>query len=233
MSTRHLPSLSLLIGKDEALMARNKFKSPTLDVQITPAAHDRAVQGASGGCLIADSIKEQYPHLSSVTVDMATIRVSDRAAGQRYTYLTPGPAQHLLLSFDQGWPQATDRIVLKRAVHVGQIRASSAQAKQSMTERLATFEARVAAGEDLSAAERRSMVRLQHVKDRPVTDRPATANREGVVNGGRTPKQGKTHPNLLRGRDRHFGAKLSDPGQAFKDAVDAAVAARMAYDTTA
>ena len=43
--------------------------------------------------------------------------------------------------------------------------------------------------------------------------------------------QGKPHPNLLRGRNRHFGAKLADPGQAFHDAVEAAVAERMGAQT--
>ena len=40
--------------------------------------------------------------------------------------------------------------------------------------------------------------------------------------------QGEAHPNLLRGRDRHFGAKLADPGEAFREAVEAAVADRLA-----
>ena len=44
-----------------------------------------------------------------------------------------------------------------------------------------------------------------------------------VVRGGEPLVQGKAHPNLLRGHDRHFGAKLSHPGDAFQQAVDQAV----------
>jgi len=40
--------------------------------------------------------------------------------------------------------------------------------------------------------------------------------------------QGEPHPNLLRGRDRHYGAKLADPGQVFRDAVEEAVAQHLA-----
>ena len=53
-------------------------------------------------------------------------------------------------------------------------------------------------------------------------------NRGTVVYGGRPLPQGEAHPNLLRGRDRHFGAKLADPGEAFREAVEAAVADRLA-----
>jgi len=50
-----------------------------------------------------------------------------------------------------------------------------------------------------------------------------------VVVGGRPLPHG-THPNLLRGRDRIFGAKLADPGLAFNEAVEAAVAERLAQE---
>ena len=38
---------------------------------------------------------------------------------------------------------------------------------------------------------------------------------------------GEPHPNLLRGHDRHFGAKLANPGVVFEEAVAAEVAERL------
>lgn len=213
-------------------MARTKFASPTLDLQITPEQHERAIKSASGGCLIADAIKEQYPQFSGVTVDMATIRVSERKTGKRFTYLTPPSAQHLLLSFDQGWPQSTERIMIKRAVKITPIRTASSRKKIKREARKAELEAKVAAGEPLTRSERASLTKLQKELDRPVGQVPAevkvTDNRGTVVYGGQEIPQGPAHPNLLRGRDRHFGAKLADPGDAFREAVDAAVAERLA-----
>jgi hypothetical protein len=220
---------------------RKKFGSPTLEVQITPENHERAVESASGGCLIADAIKEQYPHLSKVTVDMATIRASDREQGVRFTYLTPPPAQHLLLAFDQGWPQpATDRIMLRRAVKITPITRNPGAAQKAATrraERLAELEQKVGAGEQLTKGERIALTRLRNAPAAP--ERPATqghaevkvdAAGRTVVEGGMPAVQGPAHPNLLRGRDRHFGAKLADPGRAFQEAVDAAVAERLATE---
>jgi hypothetical protein len=222
-------------------MARRKFASPTLEVQITQENHERAVGSASGGCLIADAIKEQYPHLSKVTVDMATIRATDRKQGVRFTWLTPPVAQHLLLGYDQGWPQATDRITLRRAVQVTRIKRNkgvAAAVAANRRERILEFEQRIAKGDDLTRGEKSALGRLRSSEaGPPAPDRPSSHGRsevrvEGqrgtVVEGGPPRVQGKPHPNLLRGRDRHFGAKLADPGQAFNEAVEAAVAQRLA-----
>lgn len=221
-------------------MARKKFSSPVLEVAITPESYERAKKSASGGCLVADAIKAQYPHLSKVTVDMATIRASDRKEGVRYTYLTPPIAQHLLLAFDAGWPQATDHLTVRRAVQIhpitrGSGRHSPAAVAARRAERITEFERRIASGETLTTNEKRALGRLRNPA--PTLDRPTSRGRAevrvgldgGVVlSGGKPRVQGKAHPNLLRGRDRHFGAKLADPGEVFRQAVDAAVAERLA-----
>jgi hypothetical protein len=56
----------------------------------------------SAHCMIADAIKKAMPHVSGVSVDLQTIRLSDRKAGKRYVYLTPSLCQVQLLRFDQG-----------------------------------------------------------------------------------------------------------------------------------
>lgn len=225
--------------------AHRKSKSPILELRIDKEQQDHAIQSNSGGCLIADAIKEQYPELSGVTVDMATIRVTDRKRGERYTYLTPPEAQHILLSFDQGWPLPTRELIIKRAVHIAPTRGvddspSRKQRLQESSDRLAELEARVAEGETLSTTEKQSLTRLRNYwanRD----DRPSRPNSYGplevlkgkdgggmVVRGGKPPVRGPDHPNLLRGRNRHFGAKLADPGEAFRNAVDVAVQQRLA-----
>lgn len=221
-----------------------KHSSPNLTVHITPEQWDKAVRSNSGGCLIADSIKTQYPHLSNPTVDMATIRVTDLAKGVRYTYLTPPTAQHLLLAFDQGWPNPEAEVVIRRAVVITPVTRTRtgpdgiARTKARREARKAELDAKIAAGETLTANEKRSLAVVSkpyEPVERPVSTGPADVKVTAggtrgapAVKHGRAPMQGDAHPNLLRGRDRHFGAKLADPGIAFREAVDAAVEARMA-----
>jgi hypothetical protein len=217
--------------------ARNRGTSPHLALDITEDQWQRAIASSSGGCLIADAIKSQHPELSYVTVDMATIRVTDRSRGERYTYLTPGPAQHLLLSFDQGWSQATEQINLRSAVKIDRI-TSGPKKKATRQARKATLIAKRQAGESLTREEKASLTNMERSDELAPQPRPSSkgpvvkvvGRREGnaTVVGGAPLLQGTAHPNLLRGRDRHFGAKLADAGQAFKEAVEQAVAQHLA-----
>jgi hypothetical protein len=216
-------------------------RSPRLDLTITEEQRERAIRSNSGGCLIADAIKSQYPHLTNVVVDMATIRVSDRARGERYTYLCPPLAQHVLLSFDQGWSNPTEALTIERAVKVDPITRSKPSAPHRVkraerrAERRAQLEEREARGETLAAGDRHALSQMRNADAKPpAPERPSRrgkpeatgTGRALVVRGGQPLVQGEPHPNLLRGRDRHFGAKLADPGQAFREAVEAALAER-------
>jgi hypothetical protein len=212
-------------------MARRK-QSPALVVRITEKSYQRAVQSASGGCLIADAIKKDYPHLSGISADMATIRASDKAAGLRYTYLTPGTAQHLLLGFDQGWRAPKEQaFTLKRAVQITPITANKAKTARRQTTRR-DLNAKREAGEELTTAEKRALSMAEGTADRPTTEGPASVVKDGdgeTVRGG-TPRKKAKHPNLLAGRNRHFGAKLADPGEAFNEAVEQELALRQEKD---
>jgi hypothetical protein len=220
---------------------QDKFTSPKLEVVITPEQHEQAVRSNSGGCLIADAIKKQYPQLSRVVVDMATIRATDLKRGLRFTWLCPPAGQHVLLAYDQGWPQPTDRVVAKRAVKIVPVtrskkgRDSVAAVAARREERVAELEGKLAVGDELTGGEKRALSRMRNAK--PAPERPSSRgavdvkvdeHHGTVVYGGPPLVQGKAHPNLLRGRDRHFGAKLADPGVAFREAVEAAVAERLA-----
>lgn len=215
-------------------MARpGKFASPTLALAITAEHYETAKQSASGACLIADAIKRQYPQYTGVAVDMATVRVTDKAKGVRYTYLTPEPAQMLLLSFDQGWPQSTEAVSIKRAVKISPIVKAGTRAAEKAA-RMAELEAKEAAG-TLVGREKAALTTMRKTPARATSHGRAEMGKESnrVVHGGRPiPKATTKHPNLLASRDRHYGAKLAKAGTAFDNAVaeaaEAAVAERIA-----
>jgi hypothetical protein len=209
-------------------------------VQITKQRREKAVRSNSGGCLIADAIKETYPALTGVSVDMATVRVSDRKMGVRFIYLTPPAAQQMLLSFDQGWEPTVENLTIRRAVQIVPIvkarsdRGGRKQREAARSKRLKELQERKVKG-TLTSDERRSLTRMLNANRTP--KRPSSygvprietmPDRKGVVVIGGAPlPQGPSHPNLLRGSNRHFGAKLADPGEAFAKAVDAEIAARV------
>lgn len=223
-------------------MPPRKHWAPTLHLVFTDEVKSKATTSSSHGCLIADTIKSQYPHLTNIKVDMATIRASDRSKGERYTWLTPQMGQMVLLAFDQGWSFPADELKITRAVKIDPItRASNKTARQAPVRaaRIAALEAKESAG-TLTVNDRRALSRYRNPKpapERPMSRGPAEVhhrprrggNDDGVtVVGGEPLLQGPAHPNLLRGRDRVFGAKIADPGVAFQEAVDAAVALRLA-----
>jgi hypothetical protein len=202
--------------------------APRLDVQITKDAYERAAQSDSGGCLIADAIKEQFPFLSHVRVDMATIRATDRKKGERYTWLTPADAQYTLLFYDQGWPHVREKITIVRPIKVNKV-TTNPKKNATRAERLAILEAKIAAGEELNSAEKAQRTMLLK-PPRPTSQGKTQVKGRGgkdlVVHGGKAIPT-DTHPNLLAGRDRHFGAQLADPGEVFNEAVDMAVARKI------
>lgn len=61
-----------------------------------------ASRSDSSHCMIADAIKNAFPHLSGISVDLQSIRFTDRAMGKRFVYFTPDICQIQLLRFDQG-----------------------------------------------------------------------------------------------------------------------------------
>ena len=230
--------------------ASKRTGSPTLQLKLAAEQHERAIRSNSGGCLIADAIKQQYPHLSAISVDMATIRVSDRAKGLRYTYLTPSTAQHVLLAFDQGWRNPIDTLEIRRAVKIDQIttngRPTQQKRAQQREERLEELQLKLDSGDDLTPVEKRSLSRMTNPKapaskpsppTRPTARGPISEvitpkGKPATVVGGTPIPQGPSHPNLLRGRNRLFGAKIADPGVAFQEALDQAIADHFAeYDT--
>jgi hypothetical protein len=202
--------------------------------------HETAVRADSGGCLIADAIKAQYPQFSSVVVDMATIRITDREAGLRYCYLTPEPAQQVLLWFDQGWPQRTTKLTIRRAVKVTAVTSGGlskvTQRAEQRKAKLETLETKLRDGDELTQAEKATLTKLtKPAKPKierphspgPVTDIIEISANDATVVGGKPLPRKKKHPNLLASRKRVFGAKMSEPGVAFQEALELGIAAAM------
>jgi len=214
-------------------MVTKHIASPRISVTVTPPQLDRAIQSDSGGCLIADAIKRDYPHLIRIQVDMATIRITDPTRRARFAYLTPPAAQMMLLGFDQGWEsvvEANSTITLGPAVKVTAITDSKPRQRKRV-ERRAELQSKRDAG-TLTGREQAALAKLEEVGEVPSTTGPSSVehNKGGeppTVHGGAPLPQGPAHPNLLRGRNRHFGAKISDPGVAFREAVDEAVRERL------
>jgi len=80
---------------------------PNVTVNVTQEIIDNAIEANSSHCVIADSLKAALAAISShryknVSVDLATIRVTDKVNEKRYIYFTPQKCQRLIAQFDQG-----------------------------------------------------------------------------------------------------------------------------------
>jgi len=209
-------------------MARRTKGSPRIKLEITEADRATAKASNSYGCLIADALKRAGYLRPSV--DMATTSLTDPVTGNRCTYLTPHSGQHLLLGLDQGWPiEGVVEVEYRRAVQITPVIRSRVRSNQR-AERLAALEAKEQAG-TLTPPDKAALTKMRRnpgAASRPTTTGRAEVKANGVVLGGQPRVKGPAHPNLLRGYNRIYGAKLADPGQAFTEAVEAAVREREA-----
>ena len=77
-------------------------RGPILDISVPKEIIEEAVRGDSGHCMIAEAVKAHVPWAEFISVDLQTIRITDRKKGLRFTYLTPRACQQLLINFDEG-----------------------------------------------------------------------------------------------------------------------------------
>jgi hypothetical protein len=203
---------------------------PHLQLEITPENYERAVTAKSSACVVADAIREQYPRFSNVHVDVATIRVTDKELGVRYTYLTPPSVAETLLFFDQGWREENlpKKLRVRECFRVTPItrRASSLKmTAERRAERLTELEAKEQSGEELSREEKVSLAKLRNPQAppaRPTTWGPKTVEVVGdqVIQQGRPPKYPTRSASLLDDRTRHFGQKSAKPNEVLQKAMD-------------
>lgn len=162
-------------------------------IEVTAEIIGQSLRANSNHCMIADAIKAAMPEAKAVSVDLQTIRYTDREKGQRYVYFTPLVCQQQLLRFDQGVHVHPWSFKLPRnpAQTVKVVASASNQAKSvrpNKTERPAAFGPK----------------QIQN---------PATG--QFVVKGGQAPPTAVL--SNARGRVRTFGiraAKGFDPSQA-------------------
>ena len=100
-----------------------------MQIQVTKEIVERAIRETSGHCLIADAIKASIPDTAFVSVDLQTIRFTDRKSALRYVYLTPPDAQDALISFDQGEEISPFQFKLNRAIRISQTRKTPEEAR--------------------------------------------------------------------------------------------------------
>lgn len=206
-----------------------KAASPRVKITITTEHWDKAKKADSAACLISDAARRQYPHLTTWSTDMATIRATDRAAGVRYIWETPQAAQDLLLSFDQTWPQPGEHtIILNGAFKIVKVKTQHSKLEHKRA-RLAELEEKETAG-TLTGRDRDVLARLRSTPERPTSEGPATDLTAGgtIIGGASLRKNPTKNPNLLAGRTRVYGARMAKPGVVFQQAVEAEVAARLA-----
>lgn len=77
-------------------------RAPRLRAKATQEMIDDAVERNSGHCVFADAVRIADPNLSYVSVDLQTIRATDRTKNERYIWLTPRKVQQFLVDFDWG-----------------------------------------------------------------------------------------------------------------------------------
>lgn len=206
----------------------------SLKIIITKDNYKRAIQANSGGCIIADAIKEQYPHLNDVKVDTAHIRVTDRKAGERYMFLTAPSAVDVLIRFDQGLEETElpKKLRIRDLLRISPIAISRSKIESRATQRarrLVELKEKEQKNE-LTRDEKRSLKIIENRKEppqRPTSYGPITAEpKEGDnVSRGRPIRVAGKHPNLLAGKHRHFGAKQAIPSKVVQDFVKAAIEA--------
>lgn len=93
-------------------------RSPRVHVVIDPETITGAVRRDSRHCMIAEAIKRAMPELTSVSVDVASIRFTEPKRRVRFTYMTPPIAQHALVDFDQGQQPEPFSFTLNRPAHI-------------------------------------------------------------------------------------------------------------------
>jgi len=78
------------------------MKKKSQRIEVTAAMIAAATQADSSHCMIADAIQANLPDVRRVSVDLQSIRFTEKSTGNRYIFLTPAVCQQRLLQFDAG-----------------------------------------------------------------------------------------------------------------------------------
>jgi hypothetical protein len=100
-----------------------RLSSPSLTVHIDQQIIDHSMRRDSAHCMISEALRQLLPTATGLSVDLATIRLTDPAKKLRYVYLTPRQAQIALIDYDRGINPKPFAFRLHRAVQVTRGRA--------------------------------------------------------------------------------------------------------------
>lgn len=100
-------------GKNETTIAGERTqradrtpRPKAMDIHVTKEVLDGSKVRSSSHCMVAEAVKEHCKEkgikCGAVSVDIQTIRFSDKARRLRYVYLTPYSVQRAIIQFDQG-----------------------------------------------------------------------------------------------------------------------------------
>lgn len=77
-------------------------RAPQITVEVTAKRINEGAKRNSNHCMVAESLKDSYPKLNYIAVDIQTIRATDRKKKERYIWLTPRSVQEMIINFDRG-----------------------------------------------------------------------------------------------------------------------------------
>ena len=103
------------------LSKTNGLRAPRHKIKVNEEVISTARRANSAHCVGADAIKWQVPHAANISVDLQTVRYSDRTRGERYVYLTPRILQECIIAWDAGQvPKPFNFSLLGASVHLTQ-----------------------------------------------------------------------------------------------------------------
>lgn len=175
------------------------FVPPRLDVCVSQNEIDTAVIANSGHCMVADAVKRCFRKrfkrgAFGVSVDLQTIRFTDREKQIRYVYLTPVVGQRALLQFDQG---------IKPTPFSFRITKNGAQAIPSLSRERPTNKRSEAQEAQLRKTTKRSNESRQK-RAEIVTEAHRGNSRQHTKVGGKAPPVA-----VLSGNRRQFGIRAA------------------------
>ena len=180
---------------------------PSMDIEVTLEVINEGVRKNSSHCVVAEAVRKHLKMLeaksngkskfSNVSVDLQTIRFSNLAKKERYTYLSPRSCQVCLVDFDQGKKPEPFKFRLRDGQTTRSGHSLAELAKQRL--RKAKF--------NLNEIEREKQDVDELKTSNKATMRiPARGNRHGTIPekvGGRTPP-------ISIGNRRSFGLRALD-----------------------
>lgn len=77
-------------------------RAPRIEIDLTQEHIANGVARNSNHCMVAEALRDKYPELKHIAVDIQTIRATDKKKRERYVWLTPRSVQQHIINFDRG-----------------------------------------------------------------------------------------------------------------------------------